>query len=130
MDLTPQQKIFLKHYLDPKSDTWSNGLQSAIKAGFSEEYAKVMMSRDLDWVSENVNDDKLLRKANKNLDLALDGGLDDKEKGGRPIQMRATELTLKGLQKSKWSERQELTGKDGKEIQGNTIIFRDFNDAQ
>lgn len=116
MDLTPQQQNFLKHYIDPKSETWGNAYQSALKAGYSEEYSQNITGQMPIWLSENISDDKLLRKANKNLETALDGGLDDQEKGGRPIQMRATELTLKGLQKGKWSERQELTGKDGERL--------------
>lgn len=116
MDLTPQQTAFLGYYLNPKSETWGNALQSAIKAGYTEEYAKVMISRDLDWLSENVNDDKLIKKATKNLDMALDGLLDDPEKGGKPLQLKATEMTLKGLQKGKWSERKELGGIDGKDL--------------
>ena len=38
--LNPQQELFLKYYLDPKSATFSNGLQSALKAGYAPEYAE------------------------------------------------------------------------------------------
>ena len=34
----PRQALFLKHYLDPKSPTFSNALQSALKAGYEQEY--------------------------------------------------------------------------------------------
>lgn len=116
MDLTPQQQAFLGHYLNPKSPTWSNAYQSAIKAGYKEEYAKTITAQMPDWLSENINDSKMLVKANRNLDMALDGLLDDPEKGGKPLQLKATELTLKGLQKTKWSDRVEHTGADGKEL--------------
>lgn len=102
----PRQKEFISNYLNPNSDTWGNGLQSAIKAGYSEEYAKVMMGRDLDWMSESViSDNQLLMVATDNLKSALKGGLDDPERGKREIQYKATEFVLKGLQKNKWGDK-------------------------
>lgn len=116
MDLNEKQQAFLRYYTDPKSDTWSNYRQSALKAGYSEEYADNISSLMPNWLSENIGDTKLLVKATKNLEMGLDGLLDDPEKGGKPIQAKLTEFTLKGLQKSKWSDRQEVTGKDGKDL--------------
>lgn len=117
LDLSPQQQLFLKNYLNPKSSTWGNAMQSAINAGYTEEYAKVMISRDLDWLSENVKKNNLVTKAEKNLEIALDGGLDDVEKGAKVIQWKATELTLKTQGKEQgYTERTELTGKDGKDL--------------
>ena len=31
MELNPQQQAFLKGYIDPKSPTWGNALQSGLK---------------------------------------------------------------------------------------------------
>lgn len=102
----PRQKEFISNYLNPNSETWGNGLLSAIKAGYSEEYARVMMSRDLDWMSDSVvMDNTLLVKATSNLNTALEGGLDDPERGKREIQYKATEFVLKGLQKNKWGDK-------------------------
>lgn len=129
MDLTVQQQDFLKHYIDPKSDTWGNAYKSALKAKYSEEYSQNITGQMPTWLSENISDDKLTRKAYKNLDLALDGGLDDPEKGGKPIQMRATELTLKGLQKTKWSDRVEVTGKDGKDLPAPILGYVQSNNS-
>jgi hypothetical protein len=68
----PRQALFLKHYLDPKSQTFSNAYQSAIKAGYEEEYAKVILSKDLDWMSESVKTESMVYKAEKNLEKILD----------------------------------------------------------
>lgn len=106
--LTPQQELFLKSFLDPKSDTWSNYRKSALKAGYSEEYAKNLSHLMPDWLSDIIEDDKVLRKALNNLDLALDGNLDDMEKGPKQIQWKATETVLKGLQKDRWGEKKTL----------------------
>ena len=112
--LTPQQEKFLKGYLDPKSPTWGNALQSGLSAGYSQEYSESIGYQMPDWLSENLGDSKLVAKANKNLELALDGGLDGE--GPKNIQWKATETTLKGLQKTKWADRKEITGADGQPL--------------
>ena len=114
--LTPQQQKFLQAYTDPKSKTWGNALQSALTAGYSEDYANNITVQMPDWLSENLGRSKLVMKAEKNLELALDGLLDDPEKGAKTIQHRATEFTLSRLRKDVYSERQEVTGKDGKDL--------------
>lgn len=125
MEINPQQQAFLAAYLNPKSDTWSNAYQSAIKAGYKEEYAKTITAQMPEWLSENINKTKLVVKAERNLDSALEGDLDDKEKGGRPIQWKATEMTLRTLKKEDFSERQEVVGKDGKDLIPETLTQED-----
>lgn len=125
MELTPQQIAFLKGYTDPKSPTWGNALQSALKAGYSQEYSESITAKMPDWLAENVGKSKLVQKAEKNLELALDGLLDDPEKGKKEIQYKATEFSLKTLKKETYSERTELTGKDGNNLfEGIDIIIR------
>lgn len=53
-ELSPQQIDFLKYYTDPKSGTFSNATQSAIKAGYSQDYADNLTSLMPDWLSENI----------------------------------------------------------------------------
>lgn len=38
--LNPQQELFLERYTNPKSPTFSNALQSALEAGYKQEYAE------------------------------------------------------------------------------------------
>lgn len=116
MDLNPQQILFLSSYTNPKSETWGNAYKSALKAGYSEEYAQTITAQMPDWLSENLGKTKLVQKAEKNLEIALEGGLDDLEKGKKEIQYKATEFTLKTLKKNEYSERTELTGKDGEQL--------------
>ncbi len=71
----PRQQLFLAYYLDPKSLTFSNAYQSALKAGYEDEYAKVIMSKMPTWLSEKVNDLKssdMLEKAERNLVEMMD----------------------------------------------------------
>lgn len=112
MELNPQQQSFLAYYMDPKSDTWGNALQSALKAGYKQEYAESITAKMPDWLAENVGDSKLLLTALKNLNEFLNT-TDEKL---QVIRWDATKTTLKGLAKNKFSERQEVTGKDGKDL--------------
>ena len=43
--LTPQQKLFLANYLNPKSETFSNALQSALKAGYAAKMDLTALER-------------------------------------------------------------------------------------
>lgn len=127
----PRQSLFLSYYLDPKSDTFANALQSGIRARYTEEYSKTLMSQLPAWLSESISDQELLHKAEKRLKQILDFEPVDEE--GRidnsllANQMKAVTLVAKGIGKNKYSERVEQTGKDGgaielKEITGMKIV--------
>jgi hypothetical protein len=112
MDLTPQQELFLKYYLDPKSETFSNMLQSGLKAGYSQEYSESIGYQNPDWLSKalgKARKTKIIEKAEKNLEMALDGLLDDIEKGGKLIQYKATEFSLKTLKKEDYGDKVDIT---------------------
>lgn len=72
--LDPRQALFLELYLNPKSKTFSNIYQSAMEAGYTENYASNLNSK-VSWVVENsreITKDKLVKKAKKVLDKSLD----------------------------------------------------------
>jgi len=116
----PRQRLFLQYYLDPKSPTFSNALQSGLKAGYSQEYSESILARDLDWLTESVSDTRRLKKAEDRLDQILDlEPVDEEGKIDNALianQMKAVTLVAKGLGKTKYSERTEHTGKDGEAI--------------
>ncbi len=116
MDFSPRQQEYLKNYLDPKSKYFGNSLQSALAAGYSQEYSESIIVQEPDWLRDALGKSRKVIKAEHNLDLALDGLLDDPEKGKKEIQWKATEFSLKTLRKDEYSERSELTGKDGKDL--------------
>lgn len=118
--LTPQQENFLAYYLDPKSETFSNAYKSALRAEYSEEYAQNITGQFPNWLSESISDASLIAKAEKALSEALDyltvneeGKVDS---GVARVKLEATKLVLKGLKKDKYSERAELTGKNGADL--------------
>lgn len=116
----PRQSLFLSYYIDPKSETFSNAYQSALKAGYEEEYASTILNQDLAWLSESLSDSSLLQKAEKRLNQILD--FDPVNEEGKldnaliANQMKAVTLVAKGIGKAKYSERVEQTGADGKEL--------------
>lgn len=118
--LNPQQELFLKYYLDPKSATFSNGLQSALKAGYAQDYAENIMFVMPDWLAESISDMKRLRKAEKNLEevqnleiFTDDGKVDSNIVGHRT---KVDMFIAERLGKQKYSTRNELTGADGKDL--------------
>lgn len=126
MDLNPQQEAFLSYYLNPKSETWGNAYQSALKAGYTKEYSESITAKKLTWLAEYVGDNKLLGKALENLEKFLD----TEDKDMQMIKWKATETTLKGLGKGKFSERKELTGADGKDLQISIVKYEDSSTSQ
>lgn len=125
MELNPQQETFLKNFLDPKSLNFGNYRQSAMAAGYSQDYADNISVQMPEWLFNSLGKSRKVIKAEKNLDDALDGLLDDPEKGKKDIQWKATEMTLKTLRKDDYSERTELTGKDGADLVINVVKYGD-----
>jgi phage terminase small subunit len=104
-ELTPRQIEFLKNYNDPKSETFSNAKQSAIKAGYSEEYAKNLTGQFPDWLSENISRKKrIIEKAENNLEALLDE--EDKR-----VKADMTKFALSRLKKEEYSEKTEMEHK-------------------
>lgn len=118
--LNPIQEAFLSYYTNPKSETFSNATQSALKAGYSAEYADNITYLMPDWLSESLGDMKRLRKAEKNLDEVQ--GIDIYDEEGKPDSQLIDKRTkvdmflAERLNKTKYSTRNELTGKDGQNL--------------
>lgn len=119
----PRQTLFLSYYLDPKSKTFSNALQSALKAGYSQETSESITSNMPSWLSESLGDNLLVKTAEKNLLYFLTETKDEK------LKQDTTKFVSERLNKKKYSSRNELTGKDGEQLQGNTIVLKNFKDA-
>lgn len=120
--LTPQQELFLAEYTNPKSANFGNALQSALKAGYKQEYAESITSKMPDWLLENVGDLKRLRKAEKTLDEILEL---PNEKENLQAKTKVSTFVAERLGKNKYSIRTELTGNDGKELKINLINYAD-----
>lgn len=67
--LDPRQKTCWDYYINPKSETFGNALQSALKAGYEDAYARQITTRD--WFVDKVRRLNMLGKAEKVLDKTL-----------------------------------------------------------
>lgn len=114
----PRQSIFLKYYFDQKSETFSNALQSALKAGYAQQYAESITAAMPAWLEDYIREHDLVMQAEKN----LKNFLSDEEKDSR-IKADMTKFTLERLKKEKYSARKELTGKDGEKLTDNSEIL-------
>lgn len=129
--LTPQQELFLSLYTNPKSETFSNALQSALKAGYAQQYAESITAQMPDWLLENLGDMKRLRKAERNLEEVQNLPIVD-EDGKIDVNLidKRTKVDFfiaERLNKGKYSLRTEVTGKDGKDLIFNTVNYGDNN---
>ena len=118
--LNPQQELFLASYTDPKSDTFGNALQSALKAKYSQEYAENIMALLPDWLSENIGDIRRLRKAEKNLEEVQNLPVINQE-GKVDVALiekrsKVDMFIAERIGKKKYSTRSEVTGENGKPV--------------
>lgn len=114
-ELTPQQTEFARYYFDPTSKTYSNALQSALKAGYSQETAENITHIMPKWLSELFGKKKrLLMKAEKNLESILDLGISEKE--SLKVVADTSKFIAERIGKDQYSNRTELTGKEGKDL--------------
>lgn len=120
--LTPQQELFLSEYTNPKSPNFGNALQSALKAGYSREYSENITVKMPEWLVENVGMTKRLKKAEKNLDEILDL---PNEKDFLPSKTKVTLFVAERIGKDKYSQRTEVTGKNGESI-ARSPMFEDL----
>ena len=123
----PRQILFLKNYLNAKSETFGNCNASALKAGYDKKYASNIVSKMPKWLArkmDKLRDSDLVKKAERNLDIFLDG---EDEK----IKADITKFVLSRLNKKKYSDRVEHTGADGKDLtMQNFLIQLDENETK
>jgi len=115
----PRQLLFKKYYCSPKSETFGNAFQSAIKAGFSEEYASNITTQKTTWFSEIMADMEILDdslevlKETLHYDAVVDGNIDV---GIAGLKLKAALFGAERLGKERYSLRNEITGEDGEPI--------------
>lgn len=72
--LDPRQTEFARYYTDPKSPTFANAYQTALKVGYGEDYARTIISVGSQWVKEIIRaprHTRMLEKAERNLEETL-----------------------------------------------------------
>lgn len=118
--LDPRQKLCWDNYVNPKSETFGNGLQSAVKAGYEPDYANQITTTE--WFKEKVRRMNLLGKAEKVLDrhLELPEQYDNEGKLDSSIErikLDAAKFVASTQGKNVgYSTRTELTGENGESL--------------
>ena len=143
-EMNPQRLAFKEYYCNPESETFGNAYKSAIKAGFSDEYAQVITapSKEVEWVAEIVRDQKMLSKAEKVLDeclemdtdnpIIVEGEIVDRKRDPQlhRIKQDTAKFVAARLGKHRWAERQELTGKNGERLFGLSKLFEEAEETK
>lgn len=93
-DLDPRKIAFGAAYLDPLSPTYSNALQSALKAGFAQEYAESITAKKPKWLAEIVGKQTLLDIAKKNLERDLNVDINTYTTKGRGKDKKKIKLGI------------------------------------
>jgi phage terminase small subunit len=128
--LDPRQKECWDLYVNPKSETFGNATQSAIKVGYEPDYADQITTAE--WFKGKIRRLNLLDKAERNLDKIMDLPLKDKAN----IVLDASKFIAKTLGKDEgYSDRSELTGRDGESLllteeQINTLKEKLLNESK
>lgn len=121
----PRQASFLKYYLDPKSETFSNALQSALKAGYEQEYAENITHLEPNWLSEAVGSEQMIKKAERNLNKILDL---DPEREGKidtgvlKVVADTSKFITERLAKDKYSSKQVTEHRGSIEMKGDSEL--------
>lgn len=127
--LDPRQKLCWEFYANPKSETFGNATQSAIRAGYEPDYADQITT--IEWFKGNLRRLNMLSKAEKVLDEMLEMPVETMklEKNGddygevvktEPALVKIKQDTAKFIAervgKEHYSSRSEVTGKDGEAL--------------
>lgn len=115
IDPDPRHAAFLANYLDPKSPTYTDCKNSALKAGFGQKYAEMITSNMPDWFKDAIGDSGMVALAEKRLNQYLENepGTDTDKR----IQADTAKFVAERLRKEKWSSRTEHTGAGGGAIE-------------
>lgn len=119
-NLDPRQKLCWEMYINPKSETFGNAKQSALKAGYAEDSANQITVTT--WFLEKTRRLNMLSKGEKVLDETLSYVAINKEGkidvGVARIKLDAAKHVTSTLGKDEgYSTRTEQTGKDGGAIE-------------
>lgn len=111
--LDPRQKVCWEFYVDPRSKTFGNAYQSAVKAGYSKGSALQITTQP--WFLEKTRRLNMLSKAEKVLDEMLE--LKAADAPFLKIKQDTAKFVAERLGKDNgYSTRTEMTGKDGESI--------------
>ena len=91
--LDPRQKLCWEYYISPKSETFGNAYQSAVRVGYEESYAtQITVSQ---WFIDKVRRLNLVSKGEKVLDETLEMDTNNHIKVGDEIVIKIDPALMK-----------------------------------
>lgn len=116
----PRVDIFKQFYLRPDSYTFMNVRQSALRAGYSEQYANNITTQAPKWWTELVQSSdytraKMLNAAENNLYQVVSEEMHE-DASHKRIQTDVSKYVTERLGKDHYSTRSEVTGADGRRL--------------
>lgn len=125
--MDPRQKLCWELYIDPRSETFGNGTQSAIKAGYEPVYADQITT--VDWFKGKVRRLNMLGKAENVLDKTLTYEPLDEDGVVKTDLLRiqtdvAKHITSTLGKNDGYSTRTETTGAEGNPIEHKVDITK------
>jgi hypothetical protein len=121
--IDPRQAAFKIYYIDPNSDSFANARRSAIRAGYSEQYADNITIQQPKWLADILQDTAIMRAellalSERNLKSVVSEDKPD-DKDMKKIWVQTSQYVSGTLGREHYSTRQELTGKDGRRLFSN-----------
>lgn len=120
IDINQRKSLCWKFYIDPKSKTFGNAYKSALKAGYSNSHSLNITTDD--WFKDRkakLRREGMLDKAEGNIEKILSIEYQSNgEINGEALRVVAdmSKTIAKTLGKEHYSERSEVTGKDGESL--------------
>ena len=113
--------LFRQYYTLPTSPTFQNVLQSAIKAGYSQQYAESLSAQAPKWFVEMQQDmtlvrSKMLASSEQHFREMLETPSDTPDKDRLKIKQATAVHISETLGKDLYSKRNEVTGADGRKL--------------
>jgi hypothetical protein len=116
----PRVDMFKQFYLRPDSYTFFNARQSALRAGYTENYANSLTSvSGPKWYIEMIETGDyrraaMLQKAEQRLYERVEENVEDIN--SKKLQADVSKFVTERLGKEHYSSRQEVTGADGRRL--------------
>lgn len=130
----PREQVCWDFYVGSLAENRENAYESAIKAGYSKDHSRNITLQG--WFKERKGKLKrkgMFDKSERNLDKVLDLEVEENGRINPQLLRIKTDVSLtivKTLGKDEgYSERSEVTGKDGKDLQPLLVKFIDENDS-
>jgi hypothetical protein len=120
----PRVHLFKQYYIDPNSPSFANARASAIRAGYTEQYADNITAQQPAWLGDLLQDTQVIRAemlalSERNLKSVVSEPK-PKDKENKKIWIQTSQYISGTLGKQHYSTRQEVTGADGRRLFDNT----------